>query len=261
MVSCVPGTEARRRRSSVAASLVLLSHRAGGSVRWPRDCANGRCAAGARRHRHQPRSCARSCSGCGRSSSRFVTPTARASPRSSRGSGSRPAPLRPRRPFRAGARRPRAAAARRACAGSGQARAQDRSRPRSRFQPVPPAPAGRPVRCRSTATRAPCRRSSTPTSRSSATSSARPGKNTVDPRAGAAARRGRAEFQAVVDPYARADFFLAASPEGLEVEEGFLTFPTLPGGLLAKVGKLKAAVRQGQHAARHVAAVGRPSRW
>jgi hypothetical protein len=46
-------------------------------------------------------------------------------------------------------------------------------------------------------------------------------------------------FQAIVDPYARADFFLAASPEGLEIEEGFLTFTALPGGLLAKVGRMK----------------------
>ena len=49
-----------------------------------------------------------------------------------------------------------------------------------------------------------------------------------------------AAFQAVVDPYARADFFLAASPEGLEVEEGSITFNTLPGGLLLKAGKLRA---------------------
>jgi hypothetical protein len=48
-----------------------------------------------------------------------------------------------------------------------------------------------------------------------------------------------ATFQAVVDPYARADFFLAFSPEGAEVEEAFITFPTLPGGLLAKVGKMR----------------------
>jgi hypothetical protein len=46
-------------------------------------------------------------------------------------------------------------------------------------------------------------------------------------------------LQAIVDPYARADFFLSASPHGLEIEEGFLTFTTLPGGLLAKVGKMK----------------------
>lgn len=49
-----------------------------------------------------------------------------------------------------------------------------------------------------------------------------------------------ASFQAIVDPYARADFFLSAGPEGLEVEEGFATFSTLPGGLLLKVGKMRA---------------------
>jgi hypothetical protein len=47
-------------------------------------------------------------------------------------------------------------------------------------------------------------------------------------------------FQAVVDPYAKADFFLSATPEGLSVEEGYLTFTSLPGGLLAKVGKMRA---------------------
>ncbi len=47
-------------------------------------------------------------------------------------------------------------------------------------------------------------------------------------------------FQAVVDPYARADFFLAAGPEGLEVEEGYVTFTALPAGLLLKVGKMRA---------------------
>jgi hypothetical protein len=49
-----------------------------------------------------------------------------------------------------------------------------------------------------------------------------------------------ASFQAIVDPYARADFFLAASPEGLEVEEGFITFTSLPANLLLKVGKMRA---------------------
>ena len=50
-----------------------------------------------------------------------------------------------------------------------------------------------------------------------------------------------ATFQAVVDPYARADFFLAFSPEGAEIEEGFVTFPTLPAGLLMKVGKMRSS--------------------
>ena len=47
-------------------------------------------------------------------------------------------------------------------------------------------------------------------------------------------------FQAIVDPYARADLFLAAGPEGLEIEEGFITFNSLPGGLLLRAGKMRA---------------------
>ncbi len=49
-------------------------------------------------------------------------------------------------------------------------------------------------------------------------------------------------FQAVVDPYARADFFLTLGPDGgINVEEGYLTFTSLPGGFLLKVGKLHSA--------------------
>jgi hypothetical protein len=66
------------------------------------------------------------------------------------------------------------------------------------------------------------------------------GKNPIDPIPALKLNEAELSFQAIVDPYARADFFLAASPSGLEVEEGFLTFPTLPGGLLMKVGKMKA---------------------
>ena len=56
-----------------------------------------------------------------------------------------------------------------------------------------------------------------------------------------AMRESEVSFQAIVDPYARADFFLAFGEEGVELEEGFITFPTLPGGLLMKVGKMRAA--------------------
>jgi hypothetical protein len=66
------------------------------------------------------------------------------------------------------------------------------------------------------------------------------GKNDVEPLPALQLNEAEVSLQAIVDPYARADFFLAASPEGLEIEEGFLTFPTLPGGVLAKVGKMKA---------------------
>jgi hypothetical protein len=50
-----------------------------------------------------------------------------------------------------------------------------------------------------------------------------------------------AAFQAVVDPYARADFFISFGEQGVNLEEGFLTFTELPGGLLTKVGKMRAA--------------------
>jgi hypothetical protein len=47
-------------------------------------------------------------------------------------------------------------------------------------------------------------------------------------------------FQAYVDPYAKANFFFSVSPEGIEVEEGYAQFVTLPYDLTAKVGKFKA---------------------
>ena len=49
-----------------------------------------------------------------------------------------------------------------------------------------------------------------------------------------------ASFQAIVDPYAKADFFIAVGPDGAELEEGFITFNTLPGHFLLKAGKLRA---------------------
>ncbi len=48
-------------------------------------------------------------------------------------------------------------------------------------------------------------------------------------------------FQAVIDPYARGDFFLSFGESGVNVEEGYLTFTALPGGFVAKVGKMRAA--------------------
>ncbi|MBA2305336.1 MAG: hypothetical protein H0W08_22275 [Acidobacteria bacterium] len=68
------------------------------------------------------------------------------------------------------------------------------------------------------------------------------GKNDIAPAPVFEMGEAEATFQAVVDPYARADFFLAFSPEGVEIEEGFLTLTSLPGGLLAKVGKIKQQV-------------------
>jgi hypothetical protein len=47
-------------------------------------------------------------------------------------------------------------------------------------------------------------------------------------------------MQAFVDPYAKANFFIAVGPEEVELEEGFATFIALPYELTAKAGKVKA---------------------
>lgn len=47
-------------------------------------------------------------------------------------------------------------------------------------------------------------------------------------------------FRAVVDAYARADVFLAAGPDGVEIEEGYATFTALPKQLQLKAGKMRA---------------------
>jgi hypothetical protein len=48
-------------------------------------------------------------------------------------------------------------------------------------------------------------------------------------------------FQEVIDPYARADFFMSFGEHGVDLEEGYLTFTALPAGLQLKVGKMRAA--------------------
>lgn len=67
------------------------------------------------------------------------------------------------------------------------------------------------------------------------------GRNTVNPAPALELPESEASFQAIVDPYARADFFVAFGEEGVDVEEGFVTFPTVPGGLLVKAGKTRAS--------------------
>ena len=67
------------------------------------------------------------------------------------------------------------------------------------------------------------------------------GRNRVNPNPALEMHESEAAFQAVVDPYARADFFISFGEQGVNVEEGFLTFTELPGGFLTKVGKMRAA--------------------
>ncbi len=67
------------------------------------------------------------------------------------------------------------------------------------------------------------------------------GKNTIEPSPALEMSEAETSFQAVVDPYAKADFFLTFGPGGRGIEEGYLTFTSLPGGLLVKVGKMRSA--------------------
>ena len=54
-------------------------------------------------------------------------------------------------------------------------------------------------------------------------------------------RESEVSLQAAIDPYAKGDLFLAFSNEGVEVEEGFVTFTALPGDLLVRAGKMRVA--------------------
>jgi len=67
------------------------------------------------------------------------------------------------------------------------------------------------------------------------------GENKVDPQPALEMHESEAAFQAIVDPYARADFFFSFGEEGVGLEEGYLTLTSLPGGFLTKVGKMRAA--------------------
>lgn len=46
-------------------------------------------------------------------------------------------------------------------------------------------------------------------------------------------------LQAIIDPYARGDFFLTFGESGVDLEEGYITFTALPGGFIAKGGKFR----------------------
>jgi hypothetical protein len=69
------------------------------------------------------------------------------------------------------------------------------------------------------------------------------GHNPVDNQPSLQLKESEIGLQAVVDPYARADFFISfgSAPGEVTVEEGYVTFLTVPGDLLVKVGKMKAA--------------------
>lgn len=66
------------------------------------------------------------------------------------------------------------------------------------------------------------------------------GKNPENDEPTLALEEAELAFQAIVDPFARADIYIAAGHEGVEIEEAFATFTTLPANLLLKAGKMRA---------------------
>jgi len=67
------------------------------------------------------------------------------------------------------------------------------------------------------------------------------GHNPVQPSPSLQMHESEIGVQAIIDPYARGDFFLSFGEEGVDLEEGYITFTSLPAGFVAKVGKMRAA--------------------
>jgi hypothetical protein len=67
------------------------------------------------------------------------------------------------------------------------------------------------------------------------------GNNSVQPSPSMQMHESEVGFQAVIDPYARGDLFLSFGEQGVDLEEGYVTFTALPLGFVAKAGKMRAA--------------------
>jgi hypothetical protein len=67
------------------------------------------------------------------------------------------------------------------------------------------------------------------------------GHNTVRPVPTLEMHETELGLQAIIDPYARADAFISFGEEGVNLEEGYLTFTALPAGIVARAGKMRAA--------------------
>jgi zinc/manganese transport system permease protein len=67
------------------------------------------------------------------------------------------------------------------------------------------------------------------------------GHNPLQPSPSLEMHESEAGFQAIIDPYARGDFFLSFGEEGVGLEEGYITFTALPAGFVAKAGKMRSA--------------------
>src|ERR1700674_5509059 len=66
------------------------------------------------------------------------------------------------------------------------------------------------------------------------------GDNNISPSPSLEMHESELGVQAIIDPYARADAFISFGETGVNVEEAYVTFTSLPAGLLLKVGKKRA---------------------
>ena len=78
------------------------------------------------------------------------------------------------------------------------------------------------------------------------------GNNSIDPRPSMEMTESELGLSAAVDPYARADFYISFGEEGVDLEEGYITFPSVPGELLVKAGKQRAMFGKLNTLHRHV---------
>jgi hypothetical protein len=67
------------------------------------------------------------------------------------------------------------------------------------------------------------------------------GHNPINPTPSFQMHESEIGLQAIIDPYARGDFFISFGEEGVNLEEGYITFTALPAGFVAKGGKMRAA--------------------
>ncbi len=67
------------------------------------------------------------------------------------------------------------------------------------------------------------------------------GHNPVQPSPALQMHESEVGLQAILDPYARGDFFISFGEAGVNLEEGYITFTSLPGGFVARAGKMRSA--------------------
>ena len=67
------------------------------------------------------------------------------------------------------------------------------------------------------------------------------GHNPIEPGPSLEMHESEIGMSAIIDPYARGDFFISFGETGVNVEEGFITLTALPAGFVVKGGKMRAA--------------------